>query len=157
MTVTTAFQDEVYINLNDASNSYNRGDMKTFEVNAQLDRLNGAPQQKWSEEGPQQNASEGEQPVRPVMEQPVRPVMGQPVRPVMGQPVRPVMGQPITTTKTHAAERPSSSRLASGLLSPRLVSERHIFCGSCPLHKPYSKSLEINSIPPPFSFPSPPL
>ena len=41
MTVTTAFQDEVYINLNDASNSYNRGDMKTFEVNAQLDRLNG--------------------------------------------------------------------------------------------------------------------
>ena len=56
MTVTTAFQDEVYINLNDASNSYTRGDMKTFEVNAQLDRLNGAPQQKWSEEGPQQNA-----------------------------------------------------------------------------------------------------
>ena len=45
MTVTTAFQDEVYINLNDASNSYTRGDMKTFEVNAQLDRLNGAPQQ----------------------------------------------------------------------------------------------------------------
>ena len=82
MTVTTAFQDEVYINLNDASNSYNRGDMKTFEVNAQLDRLNGAPQQKWSEDGPQQNASEGEQPVRPVKEQPVRPVMGQPVRPV---------------------------------------------------------------------------
>ena len=68
MTVTTAFQDEVYINLNDASNSYTRGDMKTFEVNAQLDRLNGAPQQKWSEEGPQQNASEGEQPTRPVME-----------------------------------------------------------------------------------------
>merc|ERR1711933_50189 len=78
--------------------------------------------------------------------------MGQPVRPVMGQPVRPVMGQPVTTTQTHAAERTSSSRLASGLLSPRLVSERHIFCGSCPLHKPYSKSLEINSIPPPFSF-----
>jgi len=56
------------------------------------------------------------------------------------------------TAKTHAAERTSSSRLASGLLSPRLVSERRIFCGSCPLHKPYSKSLEINSIPPPSSF-----
>ena len=80
MTVTTAFQDEVYVKLNDASNSYTQGDMKTFEVNAQLDRLNGAPQQKWSEEGPQQNASEGGQPVRPVMGQPVRPMMGQPVQ-----------------------------------------------------------------------------
>ena len=70
--MTTAFQDEAYIKLNDASNSYTRGDMKTFEVNVQLDRLNGAPQQKWSEEGPQQNASEGGQPVRPVMGQPVQ-------------------------------------------------------------------------------------
>ena len=72
MTVTTAFQGEAYVKLNDASNSYTRGDTKTFEVNAQLDRLNGAPQQKWSKEGPQQNASEGGQPVRPVMGQPQR-------------------------------------------------------------------------------------